>query len=254
MNVGIYAIINKYNGKYYIGMSSKLNKRETFHFWSLKNNRHVNRHLQRAFNLYGEESFVFEVLEYCKVKELKEKEVHYINFFDAMNNGYNLTLGGEGTLGYQFTDEQKLKIGKSNTGKKRTEEQKVLMSEVSKKNWLKKGYKENHIKRMTGNKINVGRVLSQKRKDEISRQHTGRITKEETKELLRERFKGEGSMSVKLTERDVIDIRIRVLNGEMQTIVAKDYPMITKQTVNDIHRGRRWKHIPNTLEELEKLK
>ena len=107
---------------------------------------------------------------------------------------------------------------------------------------------------MTGNKYNVGRVLTEERKKTISEQMKGRIITESAKGKLRERFKGEGSASVKLKEKDVIEIRLRVLNGEKQTEVHKDFPSITVQTINDIHRGRRWKHVPNTIEELEKLK
>lgn len=43
------------------------------------------------------------------LKELKEllnlKEIEYISLFDSINNGYNLSLGGGGTLGYKHTEE-----------------------------------------------------------------------------------------------------------------------------------------------------
>ena len=81
----------------------------------------------------------------------------------------------------------------------------------------------------------------------------GRIITDEHKQKLHELFKGENSITAKLNENDVIEIRLRFLNGEKQCDIKNDYEVST-QTIYDIVRNRRWKHIPNTIEELEKLK
>lgn len=56
-----------------------------------------------------------------------------------------------------------------------------------------------------------------------------------------------------MTESDVIEIRYRFLCGERQKDIIRDYPNVTPQTIYDIVRNRRWRSVPNTLEELEEL-
>lgn len=61
---GIYTITNKVTGKLYIGESLDIYRRwHDEHIPQLRKNRHYNKELQNDFNKYGEENFVFEVLE-----------------------------------------------------------------------------------------------------------------------------------------------------------------------------------------------
>lgn len=67
---GVYAIVNLLNNKKYIGSSTNLRKRYRQHYNALSKNKHVNIHLQNAFNKYGEDKFEFWILETCdKVKD-----------------------------------------------------------------------------------------------------------------------------------------------------------------------------------------
>jgi group I intron endonuclease len=63
MNIGIYTIKNKVNGKVYVGQSISLRKRKHDHFRALRTNTHYNTHLQSSWNKYGEDNFTFEVVE-----------------------------------------------------------------------------------------------------------------------------------------------------------------------------------------------
>ena len=69
---GVYQIYNTVNGKRYIGSSIHIEQRFKEHLRNLRANKHVNAHLQSAWNKYGEHSFVFEEVElrntqgYCK--------------------------------------------------------------------------------------------------------------------------------------------------------------------------------------------
>ena len=63
MSGGIYKIVNLENNKVYIGSAKNLNERCDRHFSDLNKNTHRNKHLQRAFNLYGKSVFEFVVLE-----------------------------------------------------------------------------------------------------------------------------------------------------------------------------------------------
>ena len=59
----IYQITNMVSGKYYIGSAELFARREWQHKNDLKRGVHKNPHLQAAWNKYGADAFVFEVLE-----------------------------------------------------------------------------------------------------------------------------------------------------------------------------------------------
>ena len=59
---GIYRIRNKINGKYYVGSSDNLERRQTEHQKALRAGED-SIVLQRAWNKYGRENFVFEIIE-----------------------------------------------------------------------------------------------------------------------------------------------------------------------------------------------
>lgn len=58
-----YEILNLSNEKRYIGITTNPVKRKNEHFNNLRHGKHVNIHLQRAWNLTGENSFVFNIRE-----------------------------------------------------------------------------------------------------------------------------------------------------------------------------------------------
>src|SRR3989304_1436717 len=60
---GIYKIINKTNGKYYVGSSNDIIGRWFTHKSQLNRNNHCNPHLQRAWNKYGKDNFEFIIVE-----------------------------------------------------------------------------------------------------------------------------------------------------------------------------------------------
>lgn len=67
---GIYKITNVKNGKIYIGSAKNFKKRAYQHVSSLRNQRHQNKHLQASWNKWGEDAFLFEVLEVVKGDKL----------------------------------------------------------------------------------------------------------------------------------------------------------------------------------------
>ena len=95
---GIYSITNTCTGDMYIGQTVvSFEERWNKHKKRLRNNRHYNSMLQRAFNKYGEEAFIYKIIHLCdELDDLNELEKYYIKKYDTYNNGYNLTLGGEG--------------------------------------------------------------------------------------------------------------------------------------------------------------
>lgn len=63
MPQGIYAITCTINGKIYIGSSNDINRRWGEHRSLLKNGKHSNPHLQKCWNKYGSDYFIFSILE-----------------------------------------------------------------------------------------------------------------------------------------------------------------------------------------------
>jgi len=63
MAQGIYKIINVINNKFYIGSAVNFKRRKSRHFSELRNNKHNNFKLQAAWNKYGEQAFVFVIVE-----------------------------------------------------------------------------------------------------------------------------------------------------------------------------------------------
>lgn len=125
---GIYCIENQINGKKYVGQAINIEKRWKQHKQKLKNDSHYNEHLQRSWNYYGESAFSFYVLELCDEESLNDREIYYIKALNAFENGYNMTLGGEGTRGYLHTEEHKKYMHNMFVGKVFSESTRLKMS------------------------------------------------------------------------------------------------------------------------------
>jgi group I intron endonuclease len=99
---GIYAIVNSVDGKCYYGRTNNLDVRRRSHWSCLRNGKHKNPHLQRAWDTCGESAFTFVVVELAEVSELIDLEQRYL---DENADGYNIcdTAGGRGRLGLKAT-------------------------------------------------------------------------------------------------------------------------------------------------------
>ena len=66
---GIFQIKNTLNGKVLLGSSLNLEGPLNGHRFMLKIGSHLNKVLQQEWNEYGEEHFLFEILEIVTVKD-----------------------------------------------------------------------------------------------------------------------------------------------------------------------------------------
>jgi group I intron endonuclease len=119
---GIYQIKNIVNDKVYIGSTTNLYERLTYHHYGrLKRGTHKNHHLQAAWNKYGEQSFEYSILELTQdVKSvLLEREKYYLDITKCFirNFGYNKNMFPNSPLGLKKTEETKRKISLSMLGK-----------------------------------------------------------------------------------------------------------------------------------------
>lgn len=95
--VGIYKIENLLNGKVYIGQSRCIEKRWINHRSAAfnPNNQCYDYPLYCAIRKYGIENFSFEIIEKCEIKLLNDRELYWIEYFQAYGkNGYNQTQEG----------------------------------------------------------------------------------------------------------------------------------------------------------------
>ena len=92
--------------------------RRDSHYSLLRNNKHQNSHLQRAWNKYGgEENFEFMILhELQKDEDIDQLEKDYINYYKDKGLAYNIGEGGKHctNLGKHMSEETKQKIGTKN--------------------------------------------------------------------------------------------------------------------------------------------
>lgn len=126
---GIYKITCTVNNKVYVGSacgtSKSIKKRGFYRRWKeharkLKQGTHRNKYLQFSWNKYGEDAFVFEILEYCDRETAKNREVFYIDLYKSRieDGGFNI-LNGHLANYNKFTEEHKQKISISLKGRSR---------------------------------------------------------------------------------------------------------------------------------------
>lgn len=111
--IGIYRILNRDNGKSYVGQSQDISHRKACHFYDLKNNVHKNPVLQADYNK-NPNAFEFEILCKCKVEDLDDLERYFIQKYNSMNDGYNLSDGG--IVGARFIAETINRMSKAKMG------------------------------------------------------------------------------------------------------------------------------------------
>ena len=139
---GIYKIINIVNNKFYVGSAVDLKRRKTRHFSELRNGKHNNRHLQAAWLKYGEQAFVFVVVESLPTDaDLLAAENVWLKAHVGADYCYNIGVdataphtGMSGPLsptwGYQHTDAAKAKIGVASKARTQSEEEKAKRRET----------------------------------------------------------------------------------------------------------------------------
>jgi len=93
------------SGKAYIGITiTTLKERIRTHLRSV--NKGSKNPFHEAIRKYKLKNIKWEIIDRTKTwDELCKLETRYIKLYDSYNNGYNLTLGGEGTFGLKYDEE-----------------------------------------------------------------------------------------------------------------------------------------------------
>ena len=156
MTCGIYKITNIKNGKFYIGSSENIEGRWSGHISELKRGKHINKHLQYAWNKYGKESFIFEILEVVPREEasLMGREQFYLDMWQPYDDtiGYNISEWANTLLGQKVgEDNPAAKLNWVTVGeiRKKYKEEKMTCKKLAEIFFLRKG----HIQRIINNEL-----------------------------------------------------------------------------------------------------
>lgn len=106
-----YEITNLANNKKYCGITRDPNTRKNRHFRELEKDCHHSIRLQNAFNKYGKNNFVFEVVDSLETEsslEAFQKEKELIAKNNSYENGYNMTPGGEINITPEMLEKMRL--------------------------------------------------------------------------------------------------------------------------------------------------
>ena len=172
---GIYKIEHNDSGLFYIGSTTKsFKQRWKTHKTELNQNIHGNKHLQNAWNKYGNKRFSFEILEIVEEPDkVLEHEQKWLDKHWGRQNLYNILPTAGSPKGRVVSEETKQKL-RENAGRKSgfvvQENTKELLSELN----------------SGSNHPNFGKPRSEETKQRIAEPQKGRVFTEEHRRKLSE--------------------------------------------------------------------
>jgi len=180
----IYRLVNKSNGKIYVGQTCDLDRRYKEYIRLPRKSGNGQNKLKNAIKKYGIESFIFECVAKTSEEMLDEFEKYYIRTWDCISNGYNVEEGGRNQ-------------------KRMSEETKKKLYEHAKKRVgsLNPNYGKRHTfdldtrKKMSESKKGIRHSTESKQK--MSNSQKGKIISEDTRRKISKSKKG---ISVVLSE------------------------------------------------------
>ena len=150
----VYVARNILNRKPYVGQTNDFDGRKRDHRYAKK-----DTHFHNAIRKYGWQMFDWGILKDGLTKPLADFwEKHYIKEFNCVDNGYNMTEGGEGSIGLVHTEKTRKKMSRTRKGVPKTDE-----------------HKQNISKALMGeNHPSWGKSPSDETRDKMSKSQTGR--------------------------------------------------------------------------------
>jgi len=257
MKTGIIYSATGPTGRVYIGKTiQSLHRRKVSHKSKSGNRKDPNFdcHFYRAIRKYGVDEFVWTVIEdNINLNILSYKEQYYIRKLNTYKNGYNSTLGGEGTAGRIVSEQErknisKRQMGKNNSfyGKKHSEEVRKMLKEKGKRQAGKrhpcygKSLSDEHKRKISNSLIGsknpfYGKKHKTETRLKISEMAKNRIMSEETKNKISNTLKTKcigdknpfyGKAHTKKQRGRFLNI---LLENQNQKIKRKRFLNLTKQ-------------------------
>ena len=228
----------------YVGQSVNIRRRIAEHKRDLKKHVHANDKLQKSWNKYGKDNFIFSVLEQCGKDHLTNRETYWVNKLHTMerNIGYNIAVPGPNPMANRHhTEKSKQKMsayrkihtkGKNNGfyGKKHTQ---ATLAKISKALKGKMSGNKNPMYKMTGmfNPF-YGKTHSDKTRKLMSEHHAD--------------FTGGKHPKAKLTENDVKVVIKMLLDGKKTKIIANKFH-VGKSCIENIKGHRNWSYLTTNI-------
>lgn len=255
MTCGIYSITNTKSDKRYVGSASNIEKRWNRHRVDLRTGKHHSRHLQAAWNKYGESAFRFDMVTTCEPGELIEQEQFWIDVFQTANekHGYNCAPVANSRLGMKATDETRARLSLAHKGHKPSEETRAKLSVASREAHSRPDIKAKIIAGLVGRKrsleskakiaaARLGWQFSPETRAKMSESATGRKVSAETRAKMAIAQRGQDGANAKLNDNDVRQIRRLLSSGMSQVDIAKKFG-VTQTCISHIKLGKNWSHV-----------
>lgn len=218
--IGIYKITNLLTNQVYIGQSNNIERRFQDHLFSSK------QKIDQDIQTYGKDNFSFEIIEECSLEDLTTREQYWINEYDSFYHGYNATRGGpriyDGNPKLSIEDVIAIRQAYANH-KNRQEVYKLYQEKITFDGFC-------HVWDGSRWKDVMPEVFSEENKSFY--RSVGRFNK------------GQGHPNSKLTDEEVLKIRIRY-QTETASQIWQDYQ--TKYSLGSFKQiliGVKYSHLP----------
>lgn len=221
--IGIYCWTNKINNKKYIGQSVNIERRKQQHIYGVGK---YSTKISQAFAKYGLHNFTFEVLEEVEIDKLDIREQYWIDYYNSISEGYNIT----------YVDENGCNVrGEYNPNAKLTNED-VL--EIRNRIYILNEYPK-EVYEDYADKISYNRFWSAFHGETYKNVDCSMIHPLEIDN------NGSHNPRAQLTEEIVLNIRNRVyLNNESYLDVYKDFKdLVSFASFEKACRGETWKNV-----------
>ena len=220
---GIYKIKNKINNKIYIGQSKNIIQRWEQHKRNLSPSC---TKLNNAFKKYGIENFEFSIIEEISNSELlTTREQYWIEYYDSIKNGYNI-LNATNTMSGESNLNSKLKLKDVNEIIELLKNTEISFKQIG---------KLYNVNVTTISRINSG--------DTWFNENIVYPIRSKDKYFHEFANYGEKSPLSKLTDEEVMNIRMRYVNEEVKEI-HKDYPQYSLSGFKKVVQGPSYPHLP----------
>jgi len=113
---GLYRLVNRVTGHFYIGSSVDLYARFLHHRRRLVLGRHANPQLQKAWDKHGTDAFQFEILLFCRPQDVLLYEQLVLDFYFRTRERelYNIVRSSAAPMaGVKFTPEHKANLSRA---------------------------------------------------------------------------------------------------------------------------------------------
>lgn len=217
VDCGIYLICCLPTQKVYVGSSQDISYRWEAHRYDLKQGKHHNSYLQRAWNKYGPDAFTWKVVEIISVGELLSAESRWFEKTRCCEDlyGFNIAMDPSAPmLGRKHTSQAKYKISRVHRGKMHTEDHRRKISDAIR-----------------------GTHLTEEHKRKISEAQKGKHHTEATRRKISEAQKGNthslGHIHTEATRKKISEANLgkHRASGFVHTEA-------TKRKISEAHKGK----------------